>query len=733
MAERSATPGSARPVGTPAAAYARREAPEDPLKQLLERNPRLMAAHQRHVIAVEGGKGITTETVGPSDTRHWASAARSTMDVFNPTHFVPRKPPPPPPSNPKRNSFAAGSNAGPTASIPSWGGASASAPAASEIPSFLDLEQEEADYEALMADPQSARQRRTTPRVLDGKRWLTSKLPAVPQPPPVRYSLPSNGGVITGPESLFKAGEKFDVEHQQRVKVAYACLAKLFEDGGEHVTGREANFSRILHSMGRQRFNVPPHITGPASLRPKTPASTIKKNVADKQFKLEGSVWKARPKWADSGQFHDTDECYERAFIFDWSRALRAHKLASYIVHHDEEGESDDDEAEEEGTQGEGSGDHEIVEVGKVLWRHHLLLYRIFDAYAGAGGPKSDLSSIGYNNFKDFVQDCDLDEPGSKFCDSADFDRLFIQINAKELEGGSKRGNLGEFQLTAETVGVHGMGVTNIKADTDKRALTRYEWVSMVVRISVIKFVMSKEVPDVSQAVDRLFAEIAPKLDPWITMDHDKFRSDVVYSLECDQVLCEHKESLNVIFAYSADSAVDRGAGKEKLRNVLSLLEWIDLLRDLQVLDDSFTLRDATMIFMLSRMRVVNEQGKKSSVKLENLSYEDFFEALVRTALMKALPTDDEIGEAGCIDAGDFMLRLRDAQSEDEWLKEYYDVHGCDMTNAPRQPAHRCLNHLLLLIMRTIERTAVDAKVTKKDVKHNLKVTKKEMAMFDPK
>ena len=55
-------------------------------------------------------------------------------------------------------------------------------------------------------------------------------------------------------------------------------------------------------------------------------------------------------------------------------------------------------------------------------------------------------------------------------------------------------------------------------------------------------------------------------------------------------------------------------------------------------------------------------------------------------------------------------------------------MHGCDMTVSPRQPPHRCLNHLLLLILRTIERKAVtDAS------KRDLKVTRKEMTAFVPK
>ena len=41
---------------------------------------------------------------------------------------------------------------------------------------------------------------------------------------------------------------------------------------------------------------------------------------------------------------------------------------------------------------------------------------------------------------------------------------------------------------------------------------------------------------------------------------------------------------------------------------------------------------------------------------------EDVYEAIVRFACMKALPTDAEIEASGCCDGGDFLLRLREKQ-----------------------------------------------------------------------
>ena len=141
---------------------------------------------------------------------------------------------------------------------------------------------------------------------------------------------------------------------------------------------------------------------------------------AKKEWKLEESAWKARAAWADSGSFLDTEETYRKAFALDWSRALRSHGLAAYILKHGS-GESKDEEKAERRSEmeaGEGAADDEagngarddalldellaerrrvkaeeaaarkisqsseIAEIGEVLWKHHATIYRTFDAYS---------------------------------------------------------------------------------------------------------------------------------------------------------------------------------------------------------------------------------------------------------------------------------------------------------------------------------------------------------------
>ena len=133
-------------------------------------------------------------------------------------------------------------------------------------------------------------------------------------------------------------------------------------------------------------------------------------------------------------------------------------------------------------------------------------------------------------------------------------------------------------------------------------------------------------------------------------------------------------------------------------------------------------------------MRVIDEQGGISStLRLENLALEDWYEALCRLSVLKALPTDAEVVDAGAEDGGDFMLALRKRPSEYEaWITRWNETHDADLIKAT-QPPHRCITHLVLLMVRTIEGTiaqlskgnggAYDRYISKKEMKQFMRPT----------
>ena len=73
----------------------------------------------------------------------------------------------------------------------------------------------------------------------------------------------------------------------------------------------------------------------------------------------------------------------------DWA-SLMKRAAASGSGRDDGEGE---DSGEDEDEDGDGIVDSEIVEVGNALWKHHVLLYNIFDCFASMDA-KNGISSV---------------------------------------------------------------------------------------------------------------------------------------------------------------------------------------------------------------------------------------------------------------------------------------------------------------------------------------------------
>ena len=65
---------------------------------------------------------------------------------------------------------------------------------------------------------------------------------------------------------------------------------------------------------------------------------------------------------------------------------------------------------------------------------------------------------------------------------------------------------------------------------------------------------------------------------------------------------------------------------------LLSYSEYRQLLRDTELLDQSFCPREASLTFVLARMRVVDERSLASRAKQTQLGFEEFLEAIVRVA-----------------------------------------------------------------------------------------------------
>ena len=119
-------------------------------------------------------------------------------------------------------------------------------------------------------------------------------------------------------------------------------------------------------------------------------------------------------------------------------------------------------------------------------------------------------------------------------------------------------------------------------------------------------------------------------------------------------------------------------------------------------------------------MNVVDEQNDKSRIKWTHLSFEDFLEALCRLAVVKALPTDEEVERAGCSNAAQHLLQLeeRDLATYNRFLMER---RRSSAKIQDLQPVARCVEHLVhMIIVKTQGGLA-------RDEKHGYTLTEKQV------
>ena len=226
--------------------------------------------------------------------------------------------------------------------------------------------------------------------------------------------------------------------------------------------------------------------------------------------------------------------------------------------------------------------------------------------------------------------------------------------------------------------------------------------------IAIARYVLTRQVSDVSEALERLLNDdIAVQADRSPLCETNTFRNSQCYLEAPSEELARNEPLLRAIFAgINGFEAAD--VSKRAESQVLSLDEWMALLKCWQVIGSDVTERDAVLCFAWSRMLVVDGWSGSGRMKEHNLPFEGFLEALCRLAALRALPDDDEIDEATLessevVDAASYLefMMATDPESYDALIAERATPWGSD----PAQPLDRCLAHTLSIIYRRIQLT----------------------------
>ena len=222
------------------------------------------------------------------------------------------------------------------------------------------------------------------------------------------------------------------------------------------------------------------------------------------------------------------------------------------------------------------------------------------------------------------------------------------------------------------------------------------------VHVAINKYVLPQLVPDVADAVQHLITDdVEAHADKRVFADSNWFRREFCYLEEVDTVLRRHEVALRQVFSAVA-STESADVSKAHLTNLIDFNEWKALLRALNLLGADLTERDGTLCFTHARMVVIDSWSMRGAVKEVNLPFEGFLEAIVRLATLKALPTDEEVAASCLPDAGAYFRRMR--RIHENHYHELMRTRGNQWPGELRQPIWRCVDHLISIMIRAIQR-----------------------------
>lgn len=180
-------------------------------------------------------------------------------------------------------------------------------------------------------------------------------------------------------------------------------------------------------------------------------------------------------------------------------------------------------------------------------------------------------------------------------------------------------------------------GATNAMAKAYS-GLTRATLVEAVIRLAQRKWVRRRQKGALNAALDRLMtAHLSRYGDLQLFHDRDDFRRTHVYTFKVNENLRGCQELLRKIFLHSCRTI--RGVGGASSR--MDFPDWMSLMSAYDLLDKSFTEKEATLAFKWSRMRCLDPERR--AYRENRISFVDFCEALVRVAALKWMPSPEQV------------------------------------------------------------------------------------------
>ena len=163
-------------------------------------------------------------------------------------------------------------------------------------------------------------------------------------------------------------------------------------------------------------------------------------------------------------------------------------------------------------------------------------------------------------------------------------------------------------------------------------SLVRFQFLEMLVRVALDKYLRNKVVPGPVQAVEKLLNEMSPVLDAY---DSNVWRWDVYLCEEVDMVYKAYRQILDAV--YQRFSVRKSKPGQPKF---MCQEEFMDLCNQAGLVSDLLVARDVGACFCLAQMTEIDEV---TSTKHTEMSFVEFLEALARACEKANVEKDGKV------------------------------------------------------------------------------------------
>jgi hypothetical protein len=398
-------------------------------------------------------------------------------------------------------------------------------------------------------------------------------------------------------------------------------------------------------------------------------------------WQLSGSCWAGRMP-----DMFESSENLRPMFERDWDVCVRSHELGKTIL-----------KCYHEATTWRGLDweallldSAEVSDAREALWMQPRVLFGAFDHYAalyseGETSPgEPDVFNISFNAYMHFVETCRMVSRRTPY---GEFETILAIVNATDRATAAEEAHFNA-------------------ANT----LNRQEFMQCLVRIAILLFVKRGGLGDVSLAIRQLYLNhLVPNLPPGAMQNSNAFRKRFCYNQQVSRVLELNMGTLRSLYESYAEASDDM---RDRLKDasLMSVGEWLAFVRHVGLVEsEQLSVGAAKNIFLWSRIRTLRDRSERAEGRLRHMHFLDFLEALVRVSIMSAMPTDMDLSEAGATDAGEFLLAMQANAPKayrsflETHRPQFQDPDGSDYETHALQPVWRCVDHMLKLIVRTIE------------------------------